>query len=180
MTEVSVISQHQYHPREGQLNAFCRIFWYLNCEILRRKKHNVRILAHDARQTEVDKTLFTQFPQDKWNDFYPDTEELLPPNIPKPRGCSVNIRTYVDTDHAGNLETWMSHAGILIYLNNLLIISFSKRQNTVEYFIFGSEFVALRISMELLVSLRYKLRFFSFRLTAPKMSFVTISPWQIM
>ena len=38
--------------------------------------------------------------------FYPDSEELLPPNMPKLRDRSVNIITYADVYHAGNLETW--------------------------------------------------------------------------
>ena len=38
--------------------------------------------------------------------FYPDAEELLPPNMPKLRGRYVNIITYVDAYLAGNLETW--------------------------------------------------------------------------
>ena len=72
----------------------------------------------------------------------------------------MNIRTYVDEDHAGNLATWRSHTGILIYLNNSLIIWFSKWQNMVEYSSFGSKFLASIIDMELLISLRYKLRMF--------------------
>ena len=36
----------------------------------------------------------------------------------------------------------------------------SKRQNTIESSTFGSEFVALRIATELIISLRYKLRMF--------------------
>ena len=81
--------------------------------------------------------------------FYPDNEELLPPNRPKSRGCSMTIRIYADADHAGNLETWRSHTGILIYLNNSLIIWFSKRQNAVESSSFGSRFVSLRIATEI-------------------------------
>ena len=78
----------------------------------------------------------------------------------KPRGCSVNIRTYLDAYHADNLSIRRSHTGIFIYVNNLLIIWFSKWQNMVESSSFGSEFVALRIATELQVSLRYKLRMF--------------------
>ena len=63
----------------------------------------------------------------------------------------MNIRTYVDEDHAGNLATWRSHTGILIYLNNSLIIWFSKLENTVESLSFGSEFLALIIATGLLV-----------------------------
>ena len=64
--------------------------------------------------------------------FYPDAELLLVPNMPKPRGCSVNIRTYVDADHAGNVATKRSQTETFIYLNNLLIIWFSRWQNTVN------------------------------------------------
>mmetsp|Transcript_15996 Transcript_15996/g.23839 ORF Transcript_15996/g.23839 Transcript_15996/m.23839 type:complete len:1130 (+) Transcript_15996:7540-10929(+) len=160
ITEVSVLSQHQCNPREGHLNALYKIFWYLKCEMSRSKTPNVGRLVFDARQTEVDDRLFPRSAQDQWNDFYPDAEELLPPNMPKTRGRSVKIRTYVDADHAGNLATRRSHTGIFIYLNNALIIWYSKRQNTVESSSFGSEFVALRIATELLVSLRYKLRMF--------------------
>ena len=99
--------------------------------------------------------------------LYPDDTELLQPKMPKPICCSMKIRTYVDEDHAGNLETWRSHTGILIYLNNSLIIWFSKQKNTVESSSFGSKFVGLRIAKELLVSLRYKLRMFVIPVDGP-------------
>ena len=47
---------------------------------------------------------------------------------------------------------------MVIYLNKAPILWFSKRQNTVETSTFGSEIVALRISVELVEGLRYKLR----------------------
>ena len=45
------------------------------------------------------------------------------------------------------------------------IIWYLKRQNTVESSTFGSEFVALRI--ELIISLRYKLRMFGVKVDGP-------------
>ena len=80
---------------------------------------------YDACQTEVDDRIFLQYAQDQWNDFYPDSDELLITKIPKPRGFSVKISTYVDSDHDVSLVTQISHTGMLIYLNNLLIIWFS-------------------------------------------------------
>ena len=47
---------------------------------------------------------------------------------------------------------------MIIFLNNAPILWFSKRQNTVETSTFGSEIVALRIAIELIEGLRYKLR----------------------
>ena len=84
----------------------------------RGKNPNVGILVCDARHTEVNDGLYTQSTQDQCNYFYPDAEYLLPPNMPKPMGHSVNIRTYMDADHVDNFETRRSHIGILIYFNN--------------------------------------------------------------
>ena len=73
----------------------------------------------------------------------------------------MSIHCFVDADHAGNLITHCSQSGILIFVNRAPIIWYSKHQNTVETSTFGSEFVAMRIAVELIKSLRYKLRMFS-------------------
>ena len=46
----------------------------------------------------------------------------------------------------------------MIYVNRAPILWWSKRQNTVETSTFGSEVVAMRIAIELVEGLRYKLR----------------------
>ena len=77
------------------------------------------------------------------------------------------MNCFVDSDHAGERTTRRSQSGILIYCNSAPIIWFSKRQNTVESSTFGSEFVALRIATDLIVSLRYKLRMFGIPIVGP-------------
>ena len=47
------------------------------------------------------------------------------------------------------------------------IIWYSKRQNTVETSSFGSEFIALRTGVEMIESLRYKLRMFGIPIDEP-------------
>ena len=54
-------------------------------------------------------------------------------------------------------STRPSHTGVIIYLNNAPIIWFLKRQATVETSTFGSDIVAMRIAVELVEGLRYKL-----------------------
>ena len=66
----------------------------------------------------------------------------------------------MDSDHAGDRITRRSHTGIILYVNKAPISWFSKRQNTVESSTFGSEFVALQIATEKIISLKYKLRMF--------------------
>ena len=100
-------------------------------------------------------------------DMYPDAVEDFPPNAPPPRGNPVEINCFVDSDHAGDKITRRSQTGILLYLNSAPIIWYSKRQATVESSTFGSEFVALRVASELVISLRYKLRMFGIPIVGP-------------
>ena len=87
--------------------------------------------------------------------------------MPEAHGKSVQIISYVDANHAGNLLNRRSHSGILIYVNNTQEIWYSKKQNTVEMSPFGLEFVALRITTDLVEALRYKLRSFEVQLDGP-------------
>jgi hypothetical protein len=48
----------------------------------------------------------------------------------------------------------------LLFVNRAVVQWYSKRQNTVETSTFGSEFVAMRVAVELIEALRYKLRMF--------------------
>ena len=51
-----------------------------------------------------------------------------------------------------------SHTGILILLNKVPVIWYSKQHNTVRLVKFGSEFVARRTAQNMVLSMRYKLR----------------------
>jgi len=84
-----------------------------------------------------------------------------------PKGNPVQINCFVDADHARNRVTHWSQTGILIFLNCSPIIWYSKAQNTMETSTFGSEFTAMRITVELLESLHYKLRMFGIPLDGP-------------
>jgi hypothetical protein len=83
-----------------------------------------------------------------WSEFYPEAAEAIPTNMPRPRGKEVSMSCFVDADHAGCRETRRSHSGIIL----------SKRQNTVEASTYGSELLAMRIAIEMIEGLRYKLR----------------------
>jgi hypothetical protein len=72
-------------------------------------------------------------------------------------GKLVDISCFVNANHAG---TRRSHTGILIFVQNALIMWYLKKQNTVESSKFGTEFVALRVARDLLVVLRIQLKMF--------------------
>ena len=88
-------------------------------------------------------------------------------NAPPPRGKPVYVGCYVDANHAENIFTRRSHTGIIIFVNNSPIIWYSKRQKTVESSSFGSEFIVLRISTEMIEGLRYKIRMFGVPIDGP-------------
>jgi len=59
-------------------------------------------------------------------------QEELPSKMPKARGNLVPISAFVDANHAGNKVTRRLHTGIILFVQNALIVWYSKRQNTVE------------------------------------------------
>jgi hypothetical protein len=94
-------------------------------------------------------------------------EEPEPPNMPTPRGRHMSTHCFVDSDHAGDKVTRRSQTGVLIFCCRAPILSYSKRQNSVETSTYGSELVAMRLAIDLVKSLRYKLRMFGIPIDGP-------------
>jgi hypothetical protein len=154
---VSMLSSFLSSPRVGHLEQVLHIFAYL--------KH------YDRSTMVFDDTLpnlnLASFPVANWTEFYRDAKEEIPLNAPEPLGKEVNMYCFCDADHAGDRLTRRSQTGIIIFLNRAPIVWYSKKQNTVESSTFGSEFVALRIAVDLIVSLRYKLRMMGVPISTP-------------
>jgi len=155
--EVSMLSTHLAMPREGHLQQAYHIFGYL-------KAKPKKTLAFDPTHPDIDESRFKKY---DWHDFYRGAKESIPGDAPEPRGNVVSTHCFVDADHAGNRVTRRSQTGILMFVNRAPIIWYSKRQNTVETSTFGSEFVAMRIAVELIEALRYKLRMFGIPIEGP-------------
>lgn len=154
---VALLAQHLAAPRFGHLQQAYHVLAYLKAHL------RSRIILDDTTP-RVDES---RFPKVDWKAFYPDAQEAIPSNAPEPLGKLVVLSCFVDADHAGNKVTRRSHTGIILFCNRAPIVWFSKRQNTVETSSFGSEFVALRIAVELIEALRYKLRMFRIPIEGP-------------
>ena len=94
-------------------------------------------------------------------------KEDMPPDMPDSRGLSISISVFVDANNAGNVANRKSQTGILIFCNKTPIHWYSKSQATVETSTFGSEFNALRVAVEMVKALRYKLRMFGVPVDGP-------------
>ena len=157
ITEVSLLASHLTLPREGHLDAVLHVYAYL------RKKHNARIVF-DPSYPPIDMTAFKEC---NWKEFYGDVVEATPPNAPEARGKEVDLRVFVDSDHAGEHATRRSRTGYLVYMNMSPIAWYSKRQATVETSVFGAEFVAMKTAMDTARGIRYKLRMMGIPLSGP-------------
>jgi hypothetical protein len=152
MIDISLLSSYCMQPCMGHLDQVFHIFGYL-------KRNKLATIMFNEQCVDWDKSAFKKH---DWTDFYRDAKDEIPPNAPTPRGNAIQINCFVDADHVSYCITRRSQTGIIWY---------SKAQNTVEKSSFSSEFTAMRIAVELLVGLRYKLRMFGVPLEGPVNAF---------
>ena len=145
-------------PRLGHLERMKKLFGYL------KHRPNGKILCDTSYP---DHSQYQTPEEQNWDDFYPDAEEELPPDMPKPMGKPVRITCYVDADHAHCKMTRRSITGIILFINNMPIRWISKKQSTVETSTYGSELVAARIAVDLIVEMRYALRMLGVPIDGP-------------
>ena len=146
-------------PRYGHLNALYRIFGYL------KSHHNVEMFF-DPSHPHIDES---EFPDRDWStsEFGSELKEILPGNMPEPRGQGMVMRCFVDADHASDSITRRSRTGFVVYLNTAPIYWCSKKQTTVETSSFGSEFVAMKQCTEYVRGLRYRMRIMGIPVLGP-------------
>ena len=70
----------------------------------------------------------------------------------------IRMIIYKDADHAHDIVRRRFVTGILLFINNTLVKFVTKRQKTVEKSIYGSELVAAKQAVELILEYRYKVR----------------------
>ena len=156
-TEVSLLSSHLAYPREGHFDAALHVMSYLKIH------HNSRMIF-DPSDPNIE---YGTFPACDWKEFYGDVAEAIPHDALPPRGKGVELRMFVDSDHAGEKLTRRSRTGMLIFLNMAMIDWVSKKQPTVETSVFGAEFVSMKFGIEKARALRYKLRMMGVPIDGP-------------
>ena len=158
--EVSQLSAYQASPRHGHLEQLLHIFAFL------KRKPKIT-LYFDPSLPKIEADTFTGSDSLAFREQYRDAVEELPSNMPKPKGRSVVMTAFVDASHASNKVTRRSYTGFVIFVNRAPILWYSKRQNTIEASTFSSKFIALKICMEHITALRYKLRMFGVPIDGP-------------
>ena len=162
---ISVMSSFSCAPRVGHLEALIHTFGFLKTHL----RDRVLCFDDDAPCFE---TLFNKKAKVSWTDFYPDAVRHDPLDMPTPRGNPVSLTLWTDADHAGDRKTRRSHSGIFVFLNKALIFWYSKKQTTIETAVFGSEYVAGRIGVDLVDGLLYKIQMMGVPLDGPVNMFI--------
>ena len=88
-------------------------------------------------------------------------------NALPPLGKEVDLRMMVDSNHAGDKMTRQLRTGFLIFLNMSLINWLSQKQPTIESSVFGAECVAVKLGVEVLRGIRYKLHMMGVPIAGP-------------
>jgi hypothetical protein len=153
-----VMARFSAAPRTGHLENVLHIFAYC-------KKHLEPKLVFDPARRDFSNIKWVSH---DWKQFYPDIQgEVMPIGRPKPRGKSVQISFFCDAAFGSCHVTRRSTTGIVKFINGAPIQAYSKRQNTIETSTFGSEFIALKIAVEMNDALRYKLRMMGVEIDGP-------------
>jgi hypothetical protein len=147
LLETSLLSSYLAMPRVGHFEQALHMFGYL-------KSHQKRKLAFDPAHPAIDENRFQTC---DWGEFCRDASEVIPGNMPLPRGNCMSTHCFVDANHAGDAENRRSQTGMLLFCNSAPTIWFSKRQNSVKASAFGSEFTAMKNVVEMMEALRCKL-----------------------
>ena len=107
--ELSVMPLFLAMPRKGHMDAVYHIFAYL-------KQHHNAEMVYDPSDPMINLSDF----QDKdWSTTVHGSslKEILPDNMPEPRGHGMVMRAFVDADHASDSITRRSRTGFIVMLN---------------------------------------------------------------
>jgi hypothetical protein len=149
-TAVMSLSSYRSAPRVGHLNRARRVVGYL----WRMRDSAIRFRIQEPDYS----TLST--PEHDWDySVYHGAKEVIPDDVPTPRGPTVTTTSYFDANLYHDWVNGRSVSGILHFVNQTPIDWYTKKQNTVETATYGSEFVAGRITVDQLVDIRTTLRY---------------------
>jgi hypothetical protein len=147
-TAVMSLSSFCAMPRRGHLERAKQIYGYL-CKM---KEAKIRVLTNKPDYSDYQDLEYN------WSSsVYGDVKEIIPMDIPEPKGKYVTLSHYFDENLYHDMVTGRSITAILHFLNQTPMDWYSKKQATVETATFGSEFIAARTTIDQTVDLRMTL-----------------------
>jgi hypothetical protein len=143
-TAVMSLSSFRAMPRSGHLERAKRIYGYLR----KMKEARIRVLTNEPDYSDY------QDPEYDWSSsVYGDVKEIIPTDILEPKGKYITLSHYFDANLYHDMVTGRSVTAILYFLNQTPMDWYSKKQATVETATFGSEFIAVRTTIDQIINL---------------------------
>ena len=146
---VMSMSSFRVAPRKGHLERLKRICGYIS----KFQDFKIRFRTHLPDFSDLSPDI------QSWESIYGNPKEILPHDMPKPLGKSVQLTHYVDANLYHDALTGRSVTACLHFVNGTPIEWWSKKQATVETATYSSEFVAARTCVEQIIDLRNTLRY---------------------
>jgi hypothetical protein len=149
-TAVMSLSSFRTMPRSGDLERAKQIYGYLR----KMKEARIRVITNEPDYSDY------QDPEYDWSlSVYGDAREIIPTDIPEPKGKYVTLSHYFDANLYHDMVTGRSVTAILHFLNQTPMDWYLKKQATVATATFGSEFIAARTTIDPIVDLQMTLRY---------------------
>jgi hypothetical protein len=146
-------------PREGHLTLLGNIFGYLCKYPDGAIRFRMETPEHELRYTPNVKC---------WErTVYGEPFEELPPDMPIPKGKTVQQSAWFDANLQHDMVTGRSAMGTFHMVQNTVVGCLSKRQSTVETATYATEFIAGRTCLDEAIALRYELRMLGAPLDGP-------------
>ncbi|KAL7570518.1 hypothetical protein ACA910_004294 [Epithemia clementina (nom. ined.)] len=143
------MSKFRPAPREGHISRLKRMYGYVS----ETRTASIRFCTAEPNYYDI------EVPQHDWmRTVYGNVKEVIPEDIPEPKGKPVVTTSYVDANLYHDVVTGKAVTAILHLLNQTPIDWYSKKQGTVETATFGSEFSAAKTATDQFVDLRNTLR----------------------
>mgnify|MGYP001803640081 CR=1 FL=1 len=144
------LSSFRAAPREGHLDRAKHVFGYLR----NTDSAAIRFRTGIPDLGDID------MPEYDW--MYSvsggECKEETSHDLPKPKGITVRIVTFVDANLYHCKITGRAATGILVFVNQTPVDWYSRKQPTVETATYGSEFVAAKTATEQIMDLRFVFR----------------------
>jgi hypothetical protein len=137
-------------PRRGHLKRAKRIYGYLR----KMKEARIRVLTN-----EPDFSDYQDLEYNWSSSVYGDVKEIIPTDIPEPKGKYITLSHYFDANLYHDMVTGRSVTAILHFLNQTLMDWYLKKQATVKTDTFCSEFITVRTTIDQIIDLRMTLCF---------------------
>lgn len=151
LLEVSLLTQYQASSREGHMEQrILHIFAFL-------KKHPKLLLHMSPELPRIDYGDFRTNREDFFRDLL-RCRRVITTSTAHSKRAEHQHAAFVNALHAANKVTRRSH--YVVFINRAPVVWYSKLQHNLETSTFSAEFIALKVCLEAIEHLRFKLRCF--------------------